>query len=82
MSDLKIRIYKHHSSDPATTVTIPGSVLKTASKLIPQHAMNALHEKGIDLDEIIKLSDNPDAKGTIIEMEEHDKDENIIMELE
>jgi hypothetical protein len=82
MSDLKIRIYKDKSSDPVTTVTVPGSVLKIASKLIPKQAMDALHEKGIDLDEIIKLSENPEAKGTLVEVEEHEKDEKIVIALE
>lgn len=82
MSDLKIRIFKSNSADPSTTVTVPGNVLKIASKLIPKQAMDALHEKGIDLDEIIKLSENPEAKGTLVEVEEHDKDEKIVIALE
>jgi hypothetical protein len=82
MSDLKIRIYKSNSTDPSTTVTVPGSVLKIASKLIPKQAMDTLHEKGIDLEEVIKLSENPEAKGTLVEVEEHDKDEKIVIALE
>ena len=82
MADLKIRIFKSDSPDPVTTVTVPGTVLKIASKLIPEQAMSAMQEKGIDLDEIIRLSENPEAKGTLIEVEEHEKDERIVIALE
>jgi hypothetical protein len=49
MADLKIRVFKGTDSTPQTTVTVPGGVLKIASKLIPKQAMDALQEKGIDL---------------------------------
>ena len=82
MADLKIRIYKGGDSTPDTTVTIPGGVLKIASKLIPKKATNALQEKGIDIDEIIKLSENPAAQGTLVEIDEHKKNEKIVIALE
>ncbi len=82
MADLKIRIFKDNKSEPGTTVTVPGGVLKIASKLIPKQAINALQEKGIDLEEIIKLSHNPDARGTLVEVEEHEKNEKIVIALE
>ncbi len=82
MADLKIRVFKDNKSEPDTTVTLPGGVLKIASKLIPRQAINALQEKGIDLEEIIKLSDNPDARGTLVEVEEHEKNEKIVIALE
>ena len=82
MADLKIRIYKNNQSDPETTVTIPGKVLTVASKLIPKRATEAMQEKGIDINEIIELSKKPDVNGTIIEVEEHKKKENIIIALE
>ena len=50
MADLKIRIFKCAESSPETTVTIPGGVLRFASRLIPKQAAIALQEKGIDLD--------------------------------
>ena len=82
MADLKIRVFRGGAADPATTVTIPGSVLKIASKLIPKQAASILQEKGIDLDEIIRLSENPDARGTLVEVEEHEKNEKIVIALE
>jgi len=82
MADLKIRVYKGDEPEPETTVTIPGGVLKIASKLIPRQARSALAEKGIDLEEIIHLADNPDAHGTLVEVMEHKKNERIVIALE
>ncbi|MDM5270902.1 hypothetical protein PGH07_01775 [Sulfurovum sp. zt1-1] len=82
MLDLKIRIFKGGLPEPATTITVPGSVLKIASKLIPQKAMGTLNEKGIDLNEIINIAENTDVHGTLIEIEEHEKDERIVIALE
>ena len=82
MTDLKIRVFKGDDPEPDTTVTIPGDVLKIASRLIPKQAMDALQEKGIDLDEIIKLSENPEARGTLVEVEEHKKNERVVIALE
>ncbi|MGD8484009.1 MAG: hypothetical protein PVF81_04020 [Thioalkalispiraceae bacterium] len=82
MADLKIRVYKDNASKPDTTVTIPGNVLKIASRLIPKPAAKSLEEKGIDLDELTRLAENPEAHGTLIEVEEHHKNEKIIIALE
>ena len=76
MADLKIRVFKGRESVPETTVTVPGSVLKIASKLIPKRAAEPLQERGIDLDEIIKLAENPDARGTLIEVEDEEERED------
>ena len=69
MADLKIRVFKHGETQPETTVTIPGNVLNVASKLIPNKALAALKGEGIDLNELIKLSQNPDVRGTLVEIE-------------
>ena len=82
MPDLKIRVFKGSGSEPETTVTVPGGVLKIASKLIPKRATDTLQEKGIDLDEIIRLSGNPEARGILVEVEEHEKNERIVIALE
>jgi hypothetical protein len=73
MADLKIRVFKGRESVPETTVTVPGSVLKIASKLIPKRAAESLQDKGIDLDEIIKLAENPEARGTLVEVEDEEE---------
>jgi hypothetical protein len=82
MADLKIRVYKGDSAEPETTVTIPGGILKMASALIPKQAAAALQEKGIDIEEIIRLSENPDAHGTLVEVQEHKKNERVVIALE
>ena len=82
MADLKIRVYKGGADEPETTVTIPGGILKVASSLVPKQATEALQEKGIDLEEIIRLSENPEAHGVLVEVEEHRKNEKIIVSLE
>jgi len=82
MADVKIRVFKGGEVKPETTVTIPGSVLNVASKLIPKQAAAALQDKGIDLDELIKLSQNPEVRGTLVEVEEHKKNEKIVISLE
>jgi len=82
MADLKIRVFKAGESEPETTVTIPATVLKIASKLIPKTAAADLQDKGIDVDEIISLSANPEAHGTLVEVEDHKKNERIIVALE
>ena len=82
MADLKIRVFKSGEAKPDTTVTVPGNVLKIASKLIPKRLTTVLQDKGIDIDEIIKLSENPEAQGTLVEVEEHKKNEKIVVALE
>ena len=82
MADLKIRIYKHGKKQPDTTITIPGGVLKIANKLIPKQAVAVLQERGIDLGELIKLSNNREINGTIVEIEDHKKNDRIVISLE
>ena len=82
MADLKIRVFKNAEQEPETTVTIPGGILKVARKLIPKQAVAALQDKGIDVDELINLSMNPDVKGTIVVIEEHKKNEKVEISLD
>ncbi len=82
MADLKIRVFKGNEQEPATTVTIPGGVLRIASNLVPHKAGAALKEQGIDLDEIVRLSEMPDAKGKLVEVEDHKKNERVVISLE
>jgi hypothetical protein len=82
MADLKIRIYKHGKTQPDTTITIPGRVLKIANQLIPKQAVALLQERGIDLGELIKLSNNREINGTIVEIEDHKKNDKIVISLE
>jgi len=58
------------------------NILKIASKLIPKKLTEILQDKGIDIEELIKLSENPEAQGTLIEVEEHKKNEKVVIALE
>ena len=82
MPNLKIRIFKRAETEPETTITIPGNILKIASKLIPHRLAEICQDKGIDINEIIRLSENPEAQGTVVEIEEHKKNEKVVIALE
>ncbi len=82
MPALIIREYKGGNTNPDTTVKIPGAVLKIASKLIPKKALEALQDQGIDLDEIVRLSKNPEVRGTIAEIEDHKENKRIEIAIE
>ena len=82
MPNLKIRIFKKAEAEPETTITIPGNILKIASRLIPRRLAEILQDKGIDINEIIRLSENPEAQGTLVEIEEHKKNEKVVIALE
>lgn len=82
MRNLKIKVFKGSETNPEITCTIPTAILQVAFKLIPKQAMAALREKGIELEEIIKLSSNPDAVGTLLEVEDHKKNEKVVITLE
>lgn len=82
MVSLRIRVFKGGKSSPETTVSIPVAMLRLASRLLPRQTAGALREKGIELEEIIRLADNPEARGTLIEVEEHHKDQRIVIALE
>jgi hypothetical protein len=82
MADLKIRVFKSGEEQPETTVTIPGGVLRLASRLLPKQAAAVFQDEGIDFDEIIRLSENPEIHGTLVEIEEHKKQEKVVISLE
>ena len=82
MSELKVRVFKGGESEPATTVTIPAGVLKIAHKFIPDRAITALKEQGIDIDELVRLSESPGTLGKLAEIEDHKKNERVIISLE
>ncbi len=82
MADLKIRVFKKGRADPSTTVSIPAGILKIAANLIPRRAKAALEDEGIDVEEIARLSDNPDAHGVIADIEDHDKGERVVLAFE
>jgi hypothetical protein len=82
MPDLKIKVFNGNDSLPKTTVTVPSAVLKIGSKLIPRQAMDALQKEGIDLGELMKLSEKPDVHGTVVKVEDHKKNQRVVITLE
>jgi hypothetical protein len=82
MSDLKIRVFKGAMTEPSTTVTIPGGVLRIATNLVPKRAIAALEEEGINLEEIVRLSESPEARGNLVEVDAHDRNERVVVSLE
>ncbi len=82
MTSLKIRLFEDGKTEPNTTITVPGTALRFASKLIPKKAITALQNEGIDLDEIVRLSTNPEISGTLVEIEEHKENTRVVISLE
>lgn len=82
MQSVKVRVYKLGEDEPDTTVTIPGAVLRLATRLIPGRASVALREEGIDIEEIVRLAEQPDVRGTLVEVEDHVKGERVVIGLE
>lgn len=82
MASLKIRVFKGNNASPDWTVTIPLGMLKFASKMIPKKAAAALEDKGIDINQIVELSQNEEVRGTLVEIEEHKKNEKVIIAID
>ena len=82
MASLKIRVFKGINTDPDTTFTIPLGMLKIASKMIPKKIAAVLAGKGIDLHQIVALAQKEEIRGTLVEIEEHKKDEKIVIAIE
>ncbi|GGF19894.1 hypothetical protein GCM10011321_09240 [Youhaiella tibetensis] len=82
MTDLKIRVFRGDERHLATTVTIPGGILGIAVRLIPRRALSALRDEGIEVDELVRLSNDPAARGDLVRIEDHDKNELVVISLE
>lgn len=82
MRSIKIRKFKIGSDIPETTVTIPLSIFKIATKIIPKKQLGALQQNDIDIEEIQKITENPDIQGVILEVEEHTKGVSTIISIE
>jgi hypothetical protein len=82
MSDVKVRVFRGDDQHLATTVTIPGTILRIAANHMPRLAKEAMHAEGIDFDEVVRLSENPEARGNILEVVDHDKNEKVVIALE
>jgi len=78
----KVKVFKDSKTEPDVTIKIPLGILRTASKLIPKKALSFLDEKGIDIAEIVKLTENDEIRGTLIEIDDHRKNEHIVILVE
>ena len=79
MANLKIEVFNNSSNGPETTIKIPLDVLKVASKLMPKNIMSSLEEKGIDLNHILYVTQKEKIRGILVEIEEHRKNERIVI---
>jgi hypothetical protein len=80
MQTLKIRMFK--GTEPTTTVSIPLRFVKLASHLVPAKAQAALREEGIDLAEIVRISEDPAVRGELVVIEDHVKGERTVVSIE
>jgi len=79
---LKIRTFKGGETEPETTISIPVAIVRFATKVMPKQVASALQEYGIDLHQLVELSQQEDVRGTLVEIERHKKNEKIIIALE
>jgi len=79
---VKIRVFKCGEAEPERTITIPLAILKIASKLMPKQIAVSLEENGIDLNEIVELSQKSGIRGTLVEIEEHKKNRRFVIAIE
>ena len=82
MASLKIRTFNDGKMEPSTTITVPLTIIRYAKKLIPKQFKKELQEKGIDIEVIVELSQNKEIRGTIVEIEKHEKNEKIVIAIE
>jgi len=82
MKKLCIKKYEQGTKKPLTTVSIPLAVIKIVKSLIPKKAKEQLQKEDIDIQEIIKLSESPDFTGIVLEVDNHEKNEKVVISLE
>ena len=82
MKKLCIKKYEQKTEKPLTTVSIPLAVIKIVKSLIPKKAKEQLEKEGINIQEIIKLSESPDFTGIVLEVDNHEKNEKVVISLE
>ena len=82
MPSIKINTYKAGEVHPEVTITIPSKVFKIAKKLVPDKAYAALEEQGVDLSGIDELLSDGETSGVILEVEDHRKNEKIVISIE
>jgi hypothetical protein len=79
MAAIKINTFK--DGKQATTITVPLPLLKTIFKYLPKETVNAMEEDGVDIRTILESTD-ADFRGTLVEVENHNKNTRIVISLE
>ena len=80
MPDLKIKVYKAGQVKPEMVVTIPLTIVRMATKLMPTKVKSALENEGIDLNEIVSIAEKQDVTGKLVEVEK--ETERIVISIE
>ena len=76
----KLRIEVFEGEARAATITIPSWLVTGASKLLPKVADKELREH-IDIEQIVQMANDPQARGTILEVEDHKDNERIVISI-
>ena len=83
---VKIRMFTGDDPEPDKTVTVSVSVLKIAPKLLRRHIPVSLHdfldEFGIDIGKVFEWSEELGISGTLVEIDEHNKNRKLIIAIE
>ncbi len=82
MIKLKIRIYENDETDPKTTISVPIVMLRFVSRFVPANLKESLSKKGIDVEMIADLAKSEEIRGTLVEIEEHKKNEKTVISVE
>jgi hypothetical protein len=78
MAKVKIEVYE--GGVPSATISIPVWVMTSASELIPKLAGKKLRDR-VELEEIIALIKDPQASGSILEIEDHQAKDRIVISI-
>lgn len=82
-ANLKIKTYKDGEAQAASVTTVSGGILYDAGNVIPSSAREAMRNHGVDFEEIVRFSMDPNAKGvTILDHEDLEKMERVVISLE
>ncbi len=82
MPSVKITTYKVGEINPEVTISIPSNVFKIAKKLIPDSLCKDLEKEGIDLSGIDELTGSGESLGVILEVEDHRKNQKVVISIE
>jgi hypothetical protein len=75
-----LRIDVTEVGKPAASISIPIWMIKSASKLVSASAGKALGVK-VDLDELVALATDPNARGVLLEVEDHRSKDRVVISI-